>query len=121
MLSVFPSIMFLSLLAHALLRVMTGLVLFSHGVAHFRKGNGLSSKAVYVAATIEAICGIFLIAGFLTQVVALATFAFALIMLIFRKRVALMATPASFYLLLIGISLSLVITGAGAFAVDIPF
>jgi uncharacterized membrane protein YphA (DoxX/SURF4 family) len=122
MLSVFP-IMFLSLLAHAILRVITGGVLIYMSGSHIRsmRAGGAPKTTLAVLAFLELILGGMMVIGILTQIAALATVAVAIALLIARSKLASYLPSASFFILLIAISLSLVITGAGALAVDMPF
>lgn len=129
MLNVFP-IMFLSLLAHALLRVFVGGALLYLGIQHatkkrqelgihFSKVGG--SVFVWCIALIEITIGTMFIVGAWTQIAALALMLVSVLMLIFRKDMAHSALPSPMvYILFLGASLSLFITGAGAFAVDLP-
>lgn len=133
MLSVFP-IMFLSLLAHTLLRLFFGGALLYLGVTHaFRERQGLiavlrehwkRSAAFLVSylALVECVLGVLIIVGAWTQVAALLAAILGLKMIIFAKRFAHPAIPSRiFWVMVIGAGLSLTITGAGAFAIDLPF
>lgn len=124
MLSLFPT-MFLGLLAHALLRIVTGGVLFILGSETRKHAKALprtKTKIVLLhCAIIELCCGLMLIVGIFTQAVALVVLLYAVTLLLFHKRLAAHINTRGFYVLLCGISLSLFITGAGAFAVDLPF
>jgi uncharacterized membrane protein YphA (DoxX/SURF4 family) len=123
MLSIFP-IMFLSLLAHAILRVATGAVLIVFGIQNFRKiQSGTPHTHLFllsICALYEVVCGVLLVVGYLTQVAALTLVGYALL-ISFVRRSGVSKLPASTRILLAGIGLSLFITGAGAFAVDMPF
>lgn len=132
MLSVFPT-MFLSLLAHALLRVIAGSILISLGYRHlFRERAGIAATlsehwprsatlGVWVLGALEIVCGMMFFVGAATQVAALVMLALSIAMLVFRKRLAHPAIPSPmFWTLFLGVSLSLLITGAGALAVDLP-
>lgn len=117
--------MFLGLLAHALLRVVTGSVLCVLGIQTYRRAKTLPwtpTKIVLMhCALIELCCGLMLIVGIFTQAVALVVLLYAATLLIFHKRLAAHINTRGFYALLCGISISLCITGAGALAVDLPF
>lgn len=132
MLNLFPT-MFLSLVAYAVLRIMFGLTLLFLGYQHAtgkrialetalaqRFGKMAGFLALYLALA-EILLGLMFIAGFYTQAAALAAIAYSLKMLFFRKSLAYPIVPSSmFYILALGISVSLLITGAGIFAFDIP-
>ena len=75
--------------------------------------------AIY--ALLQIVGGVFLIAGFWTQVAALVLAVFSGIELgIEWKAREVLKRDLVFYLLLFVISVSLLFTGAGAFAFDIP-
>ncbi len=120
MLSIFP-IMFLSLLAHAILRIIAGIVLFFEGTRHYRHARSEGGKLLFLISAVEILCGVLLMTGFATQLAALAILLFACLVIALHKRLGTIAQPYSFYVLYVGISLSLFITGAGAFAFDLPF
>ena len=132
MLNLFPT-MFLALLAYATLRVFVGSSLLYLAYRHcFKDRNDLAHAykkhlpvlGIYGAlllGVLEAVLGAMLFVGFFTQAAAIGCVALSLCMLIFRKRLAHRAVPEPmYYLLLLGASLSLFITGAGALAFDLP-
>lgn len=119
MLNPFP-IQFLALFAYFILRVIAGFILVHLGYGHIVKRQSLGTP-VLVLGTIELIAGVMLILGFYTQFAALASLILSFIFLVFNKRFMRFAVPDSmFYTLLFAVSLSLFITGAGAFAFDLP-
>ncbi len=119
--AVFP-IMFLALLAHAILRIITGGALAIFGIQHLRKSHAPESPriALILLGMLELSLGGLFVVGFLTQLAALGVLALAISLLIFHKKCAAYVPERAFFVLLIAISLSLFITGAGAFAVDMP-
>lgn len=132
MLNVFP-ILFLSLLAHALLRVFVGGSLLYLGFQHVtqdradlrdflasqRPRTGTLFFGVLVFS--EWIFGAMFVFGALTQIAALATMFLSLMMLALAQTLSHPAIPNRlYYVMLLGASLSLFITGAGALAVDVP-
>ena len=123
MLNLFP-IMFLSLLAHAILRITAGMLLIYLGVSRqktLRTNPAASWGILAFLSLIEIVVGAMLIAGFLTQVAALILLCYAIVALLLRKRLAAYLLPPSAHVLMIGVAISLFITGAGAFAFDMPF
>jgi uncharacterized membrane protein YphA (DoxX/SURF4 family) len=131
MLNPFP-IQFLALLAYFILRVITGLVLITLGFRHLKHRETLAQNMkltiapfggfnVWALAITEIAVGSLLIIGLHTQWAALILIIMSL-KLIWLERYFKHSTIPSrlFYLLLIGIGLSLFITGAGAFAFDLP-
>lgn len=131
MLNPFP-ILFLSMFAHLLLRLVLGGLLVFYGIQHIRGrravGKALASSfvpfphvAVVLIALLELLFGAMFIIGWYTQVAALGTMALSGIVLFVQQKVQLPHTPGrSFYILLMAASLSLFITGAGALAFDLP-
>lgn len=125
--------MFLSMLAHAILRVMLGGALLLLGYRHLFTRRRSFSRAVKPtfrrAATpfiialgaLEAMAGTLFVLGAWTQIAALAAMFYAMGLLIFRGVVAHTSLPDRwFYFMVLAASLSLLITGAGAFAFDLP-
>lgn len=131
MLNLFP-IQFLALLAYFILRVITGLVLLWLAKRHFQFRHELSTILVLpifpfgkITVTIliitEIIAGALLTLGAFTQIGALLLILLSLDMLLFRQKFQHHTLPNKLtYLLLLAIGLSLFITGAGAFAFDLP-
>ncbi|MEK7186993.1 MAG: DoxX family protein [Patescibacteria group bacterium] len=133
MLNPFPELLSFSLLGPFVLRVVLGLIFLDLGILKFRgeKIRWLASfealnihpadlmLAVY--ALLQIVGGLFLIAGFWTQIAALVLAIFSGVELSIEwKAREILKRDFIFYLLLFAISLSLLITGAGAFAFDIP-
>ena len=133
MLNPFPELLSFSLLGPFVLRVVLGLIFIDLGILKFRgeKTRWLASfealnihpadlmLAIY--ALLQIVGGVFLIAGFWTQVAALVLAVFSGIELgIEWKAREVLKRDLVFYLLLFVISVSLLFTGAGAFAFDIP-
>ncbi len=133
MLAVFPELLNYQLLAPLILRLVLGFILINLGYAKFKlererweiafEALRLKPKEVFVSAfaLVEILGGIALIVGFYTQVAALI---FALLTFIElymeQKEEVLLKRDAVFYLLLFAIALSLLFTGAGFFAFDLP-
>ena len=114
MLNVFPDFLTFGLLAPFLLRLAVGFLFLKAGV---KKG----ARYTLALGVIEVVSGILLIIGLYTQVAALAA---ALISLFgwYAKKKHPSETPGSkgAFLLLFVISLSLLFSGAGFFAFDLP-
>lgn len=133
MLNPFPDLLTYSLLAPFILRVVVGFIFINLGVLAFKseKERWLIScstlripkpeVAVKIFGAIEVISGIMLIIGFYTQVAALIlaflTFAEAYVE---YKDPAILKRNFVFYIMLLAIVLSLLLSGAGAFAIDLP-
>jgi len=131
MLNPFP-IQFLSLLAYLILRALTGLVLLTLAYRHFKVRKRLRALLVLpffpfgvVTTTVlilaELAIGTLFILGAYTQFAALLAMIMSFKMIILKSRFADSSIPSRlFYVLLLAISCSLFITGAGALAFDLP-
>lgn len=133
MLNPFPDLLMYSLLGPLVLRVLLGLIFIDLGFLKFRgeKKQWLASfdalslhpATIFVPlyALLQIIGGFFLIIGLWTQVAALAFVIFTGIELYIEwQGQKILKRDIVFYLLVFVISLSLLITGAGAYAIDIP-
>ena len=131
MLSLFPQILFLSPLAATFLRVAAALVFFSVAYAHYRKRQefafldfpfvGRGAWIPIFAAGAELAIALALSAGIYTQLAALFGAIGALKFLVLKKRYpAFVPISKTASALLFVICISVVFTGAGAFAFDLP-
>lgn len=133
MLSPFPILLSFGIIAPFLIRTLLGILYVRYGWFKIKKGRdvkaaffekiGLRPGAAFALAfgTVEIIGGIMLIAGFYTQIAALILSIIILGAVItkFRKPSALPA-DMDFYLLLLVATVSLLFSGAGALAFDLP-
>ena len=137
MLSIFPSLLWLGLAAPFLLRVTLGLVFLHASYLKLKKEKneraelfqeiGLKPGAVYSQSLgyFEILLGLSLIAGYMTQISALigallfGTIAF---IKIFKKPSTMekVGESGEYYLILTIISISLLFSGAGFLAFDLP-
>lgn len=133
MLNPFPDLLTYSMLAPFILRLITGLIFIDLGVLAFKNEKerwiiSLSTikipnpkLAVKILGGIEIAGGIMLLLGFYTQIAALVlsllTFAEGYIE---YKDPAILKRNFVFYIMLLAITLSLLLSGAGAFAIDLP-
>ncbi|MEX0652200.1 MAG: DoxX family protein [Candidatus Paceibacterota bacterium] len=133
MLSIFPSLLIFGIFAPFILRVVVGAYLLHIGWGHLTTQRETLVEKLYArlgspttifivfGGLFEVVLGLFLIAGFLTQVMALLGGLYALKLLWFKKEFpVLVPHERIFYILLFAIFLSLLLTGAGAPAVDLP-
>jgi len=133
MLSIFPSLFNFSFFAPLILRLATALVFVAIGyqktfarktewVAHFESAGIKSAwQIILIVGILELIAGGFLLVGFLTQAAALVLAIISLAYIILKiKKPAALPNKVSFYLLLLAINLSLLLTGPGALAFDWP-
>lgn len=131
MLNLFP-IQFLAPFAYFLLRVCVGFILIRLGVTHIRNRQVLKDIFsfgifpygfffVWYLGIVEIIIGTLFLVGFLTQLAALLSMVLSLKFTVMYKRFTHPLIPSRLsYVLLFFISLSLLITGAGIFAFDLP-
>jgi uncharacterized membrane protein YphA (DoxX/SURF4 family) len=131
MLSVFPHILFLSPFSATLLRAAAGIIFLMLAWNHCTRRKELSDVPFIVvgrggwipllASTLETLVGIALIAGVYTQVAALVGALLALKSFVWHRQYPqffpLSRTTAA---LLFVICVSLLVTGAGPFAFDLP-
>ena len=113
MLSVFPEILFLSPLAPLLIRVALGGVFAYTAWTHMKSADNTTR----VLSIIEGVAAILLVVGAWTQPAALA----ALVLLAahaFMPHLRVVSREAT--LLALVMAASLLLTGAGAFAFDLP-
>lgn len=136
MLNTFPNLLFLGLLSPFLIRITVGVVFIWIGYSYLFKDREIvleqlkkrwpkgASSFMYFGGIFEIITGIFLFVGFLTQIASIAGILIALDALfvkIFYKDLDLVTKYNKlFYILLFITSLSLLFSGAGAFAFDLP-
>jgi uncharacterized membrane protein YphA (DoxX/SURF4 family) len=131
MLSLFPQILWLAPLGTALLRISVGLVFLLIGLDHWRR-RGELSKADFIlvghgmwipmlAALIELAVALCLFLGAYTQVAAIFGALLALKQLVWHGSYpSFFPFSRSTSALLLAICLSLIVSGAGAFALDLP-
>src|SRR3989344_2291663 len=133
MLNVFPDLLNYSLLAPFILRLVIGVIFLDLGMLKFKSEKqrwlasfetlGLRPTTLFVPlyGLLQIVGGLMLIAGLWTQVAALAFVIFtgAELYIEWSAREVLKRDMV-FYLLIFTISLSLLLTGAGAYAIDIP-
>jgi putative oxidoreductase len=133
MLNPFPDLLTYSTFGPFVLRLVLGLIFIDLGVLKFRAEKqswintfkSLSLKPaehlVTLYAVLEILGGILLVLGLWTQVAALAFVIFTGIELYIEwTEGAVLKRNITFYVLLFVIALSLLVTGAGAFAFDLP-
>ncbi len=133
MLNPFPDLLTYSLLSPFILRLIAGIIFIDLGFLTFRseqqrwinifKTLRIPSPVIStkVLGIIEVVGGIMYILGFYTQIAALVLTIFTLIgTYIEYKDPSVLKRNIAFYIMLFGISLSLLLSGAGAFAIDIP-
>jgi len=133
MLSPFPELFAFSWFAPTLIRLVLGVFFVQFGILKLRsekstkltlfESAGFPHAHIFlrITAWVEIVGGIMLIAGFYTQVAAVTL---AVIMIgaisVKKKRPELLGNDIEFYILLFVAAVSLLLSGAGAIAFDIP-
>lgn len=133
MLNPFPEFLNYSTIAPLLLRLVVGFIFIDLGLLKFKeeKKNWINSFEtlrinpadlfVPVYGLLQIIGGIFLITGFFTQIASLFfIFSTGSELYIEWKFKEILKRDMVFYLLIFVISISLLLTGAGSFAFDLP-
>lgn len=133
MLNPFPDLLMYSFFGPFILRVVLGLIFIDLGFLKFRdeKERWLASfetlnlrpADLFLSfyASLQIVGGLLLLAGLWTQVAALAFVVFTGTELYVEWQAReILKRDMVFYILIFTISLSLLLTGAGAYAIDIP-
>jgi putative oxidoreductase len=133
MLNIFPDLLNYALLGPLILRVAIGLIFLELGALKFKSEKqrwmasfetlGIRPADFFVVlyGLLQIIGGALLIIGLWTQVAALAFVIFTGIELYIEwKAREILKRDFVFYTLLFVISISILLTGAGAFALDLP-
>ncbi|MFH1473254.1 MAG: DoxX family protein [bacterium] len=133
MLNPFPELLTFATMGPFMLRVVLGLIFLELGLLKFRgeKQRWIASfdtlnlypaeLLVAFYALLQMVGGLMLVLGLYTQIAALLFVVFSGTELFVEyKAREILKRDLVFYLLLFTISLSLLLTGAGAFAFDIP-
>ncbi len=131
MLSLFPQILFLTPFSATLLRIAAGITLLAVAWMHYDRRKELSKEEFIIigrgawipifAALVEFLVGGALLLGAYTQAAALTGALLALKQFVWRRRYPqFFPLPRSTSALLFVICLSLLMTGAGIFAFDLP-
>lgn len=116
MLNPFPSLLVFSTLAPFILRLVLGFIYLDLGILNFRK-----SSLLKILGVVEIVGALMLFLGFYTQIAALVFIVISASGFYLEyKDETLLKRDIVFYLLLLAISVSLLLTGAGAYAKDIP-
>ena len=131
MLSLFPQLLFLAPFSATLLRIAAGLVFLYLAYFHYSNKHKMAEELSSLIGGAGVICVLYsllelivaagLLAGAWTQLAALVGFLIAVKVLLIRSSLKELRplSPLSYALLAV-ICLSLIVTGAGAFAIDLP-
>jgi len=129
----FPDLLVLSLFSPFILRIFIGLLFINLGFLKLTKEKQRwvasfealrikkASYLVGVAGTLEFVGGFFLLLGFYTQIVALVFLIITFLEIFAEKRESTLLTrDIFFYIMIFVVLVSLMLTGAGLFALDMP-
>ena len=121
MLSLFPSLLTYGQVGPLLIRLIVGITLLYFGYKKLmNKGTSSGSNAKGYGA-VEILISIFLIIGLFTQLAALLNAIILVIKLGFKARdKAFLTDGINYYILLLVMAVSLIFTGTGFFAFDLP-
>lgn len=133
MLNIFPELLNYGLLAPTIIRITLAVTLLFIGyetvfskrlsfLSYFEaKKYPLAKLLPWKLGIAEIIAGLFLFFGFYTQIAALVTVFLSLMLLYIENRdEKILPHSLTFYLMLVIVSVTLLFSGAGAFAVDLP-
>ncbi len=132
MLNPFPELLAFGLISPFIVRVCLGVIFIRHGYFKlfknrteaaeiFRKAGELSIPLVLVIGSLEIVGGTMLLAGFLTQIAALGLAVLTLAVAVFKKTTGNTSQrDLGFSTFLFLILTSLLFSGAGFFAFDLP-
>lgn len=124
MLSIFPPLLAFYGFSAFLLRLTLGIIFIIWSYNKYkscRESRGNKSTSFMASIALEGIVGILLIVGFLTQAVALiSAFIFGIELIKKIKSKAFLTDGVNYYFILFIISISLIFTGAGYIALDLP-
>ncbi len=121
MLSLFPTFLAYQQLSPFLIRLVLGITLAYFGYQKVMKRGGSSGSNSTMYGAVEIVIAIFLIIGLYTQLAALLNAIILVIKLAFKARdKALLTDGINYYILLLVMAISLIVTGAGWFAFDLP-
>ncbi|MES2014806.1 MAG: hypothetical protein V4437_03275 [Patescibacteria group bacterium] len=113
--SLFPSLFTYTFFAPLILRVSIALIFFEAA-----RGTWKEKRKGQIVSFASAILGIALLLGALTQLAALFGIV-KIIMLMLQKKVPSIFHKKAFALLALAILVSLILTGPGALAIDLPY
>ena len=116
MLNPFPDLLIYSTFAPFILRLVLGFVYLDLGILNFKKSGNQKLLGL-----VEIVGAMMLFLGFYTQIAALLFIIIAGVSFYIEyKDASVLKRDIVFYLLILAIAVSLLLTGAGAYAKDLP-
>lgn len=126
MLSLFPSLLTYGLFGPFILRLTLGAILAYWGYRGFMTkdtgdASGTDRTQAVILGIVDAVTGVLLIVGFLTQFAALVAVVILGMKLVHKAMAkSLFTDGVNYYFILFVIALSLLVSGAGFYAFDLP-
>ncbi len=121
MLSLFPALLTYQQFGPFIIRLVLGITLAYFGYEKIRRRGTSSGSNSVLYGAVEIFIAIFLIIGLFTQLAALLNAVILVIKLGFKARDRkFLSDGINYYILLLVMAVSLLFTGAGFFAFDLP-
>lgn len=121
MLSLFPSLLTWDQVSPLIIRLTLGITLAYFGWRKIKDRGTSSGSNSHLYGGIEIIVAVFMIVGLFTQLAALINAIILVIKLTFKaKEGKFLSDGINYYILLLVMCISLMLTGAGLFAFDLP-
>lgn len=121
MLSLFPSLFMFERLSPFIIRLALGVAFIYFGYRSFKNHKKIAMNGKTAYSSLEIAIGVLVIIGLYTQLAALIMSVLLAIKLIFKiKTKDFLTDGVNYYLLLFVMAFSLLITGAGFLAFDLP-
>lgn len=116
MLNPFPELLTYSMMAPFILRIVLALIYLDIGLLNMKKGGNTRLIGI-----VEVVASILLFVGLYTQIAAIIFIVITGISFYIEyKDASVLKRDIVFYLLVLAISISLLLTGAGSYAKDLP-
>lgn len=134
MLNPLPDLLYLAILAPFILRVAVGLFFLERGYVNLMREKreemaselrvswgSLGTFFIWYLGIFQVLVGLSLVLGYLTQIGAIIGFLIMMKLYLLRNKYPVIAPYAGvLYLIVAAVCLSLIITGAGGIAIDLP-
>ncbi len=118
MMSIFPHLLNYSLVSPLILRIILAVTFGWIGYAKIKTHEQMEFRSLGV---VEIIMALFLLVGLMTQLMALLTAVILAVKLVVKiKDGAFLTDGVNYYLVLLMIAISLIFTGPGLLAFDLP-
>ena len=119
--SLFPGLLAYHDFGPLVIRVLLGAALLHFGTKKLKRRGDSSGSNSQMYGVVEILVGLFYIIGLFTQLAALLNSVILIIKLGFKSRAGeFLSDGINYYVLLLAMAVSLLFTGAGAYAFDMP-